>query len=192
MVTQLLYSGLIAALVVERLLELRRSRRNAVWALSRGGVEYGRGHLGYMKLLHTGLFVFSLVEVWLGGARFVPALGWPMLAVLVLGQVLRRWAMAALGPRWNVRVIVVPGLPAVSSGPFRFVRHPNYLAVVLEGLAIPLVHSAWVTAVAFSLLNAWLLRVRIRCEERALSAHSSYAQRLGGRARFWPAWPSRS
>jgi methyltransferase len=94
-------------------------------------------------------------------------------------QGLRYWAIATLGRRWNVRVIVVPGLAAVHDGPYRFMRHPNYVAVVLEGFAVPLMHGAWATAIAFTLLNAWLLRTRVRCEETALRDHCDYDAMLG-------------
>jgi methyltransferase len=89
--------------------------------------------------------------------------------VVVLAQALRWWCITVLGPRWNTRVIVVPGLPLVERGPYRWLRHPNYVAVVLEGVALPLVHSAWITAVAFTVVNAGLLRVRISSENAALA-----------------------
>ncbi|MDQ1640747.1 MAG: methyltransferase, partial [Actinomycetota bacterium] len=98
-----------------------------------------------------------------------PALGWPMLVLVLAGQALRWWCIRTLGPQWNTRVVLVPGLPLVSTGPYRFLRHPNYVAVVVEGVALPLVHSAWVTAVAFTVLNSVLLTVRIRCEDQALA-----------------------
>lgn len=100
-----------------------------------------------------------------------------MLAVLAAAQGLRWWCIRSLGPRWNTRVIVVPGLPLVAKGPYRWrrLRHPNYVAVVAEGVALPLVHTAWVTAVVFTVLNAVLLRVRIRCENRALASATAPA-----------------
>ncbi len=91
-----------------------------------------------------------------------------MLALVVLAQGLRWWCITTLGPHWNTRVIVVPGAPLVAAGPYRLLRHPNYVAVVVEGAALPLVHTAWVTAVAFTALNLVLLSVRIRVEEQAL------------------------
>jgi methyltransferase len=109
-----------------------------------------------------------------------------MLALALAAQVLRYWAIRTLGPRWNVRVIVVPGAPVVTGGPYRFLRHPNYVAVVVEGFAIPLIHGAWGTALVFSAANALLLVVRIRCEERALAAHCDYAARFGAAPRFVP------
>jgi methyltransferase len=164
-----LYSALVLLVGFERIVELVVSRRNAAWSFARGGVETGRGHFPFMVCLHTALLAGCVVEVWLGGRTFLPALGWPMLGLVVAAQALRWWCVATLGPRWNTRVIVVPGLPLVTGGPYRLLRHPNYLAVVVEGFALPLVHSAWMTAVVFALLNFPLLYVRIRVEERALA-----------------------
>jgi len=92
-----------------------------------------------------------------------------MLALVVASQALRWWCVATLGPRWNTRVIVVPGLPLVRSGPYRLLRHPNYVAVVVEGAALPLVHAAWMTALAFTVANAAVLAVRLRVEDAALA-----------------------
>jgi methyltransferase len=122
-----------------------------------------------MVALHTGLLAGCLLEVHWAHRPFVPALGWPMLAVALAAQGLRWWCIGTLGPRWNTRVIVVPGLPLVAGGPYRWLRHPNYLAVVAEGVALPLVHSAWAAALAFTVLNSVLLHTRLRCEDAALS-----------------------
>ena len=92
-----------------------------------------------------------------------------MLLLAAASQALRWWCITTLGPRWNTRVIVVRGLPLVDGGPYRFFRHPNYVAVVVEGFALPLVGGAWITALLFTVLNAALLRVRISTEERALA-----------------------
>ena len=180
------YLVFIGALVVERLFELRLSRRNAAWAFARGGVERGQRHFRIMKLLHTGFFLACVAEVLVLERPFVPALGVTMVLVALAAQALRYWAIATLGRHWNVRVIVVPGAPAVASGPYRFLRHPNYLAVVLEGIAVPMIHSAYLTAFVFTVLNAALLWVRIRCEEAALGEHCDYHARLSGRPRLWP------
>ena len=168
MTSQLWFTLLALGVGVERLVELRRSTRNAVWAFDRGGVETGRGHYPAMVGLHVGLLAGSVAEVWLLDRAFLPGLGWPMLALVVASQALRWWCIATLGPRWNTRVIVVPGLPLVTNGPYRRLSHPNYVAVVAEGVALPLVHTAWLTAAAFTVLNAWLLTIRIRCESAAL------------------------
>ncbi|MFJ7998175.1 isoprenylcysteine carboxyl methyltransferase family protein [Streptomyces sp. NPDC096310] len=162
------YTVLVLAVAAERVAELAVARRNARWSLARGAVERGRGHYPPMVVLHTGLLVGCLAEVALAGRPFVPALGWTMLAVLVAAQALRWWCIRTLGPRWNTRVLVVPGLPLVTGGPYRLLRHPNYVAVVAEGVALPLVHGAWLTALVFTVLDAALLTVRIRCENGAL------------------------
>ena len=92
-----------------------------------------------------------------------------LVALVIASQALRWWCIGTLGRRWNTRVIVVPGLAPVTSGPYRLLRHPNYVAVVVEGVALPLVHAAWITAVVFTVLNAGLLAVRIRTENAALA-----------------------
>ncbi|GAB2927824.1 isoprenylcysteine carboxyl methyltransferase family protein [Nonomuraea fastidiosa] len=163
------YLVLVGLVVLERLAELVVARRNLAWARARGGVEYGRGHYPFIVLLHVALLAAAPAEVWALHRPFLPALGWPMLALVVLAQGLRWWCIRTLGHQWNTRVVVVPGLPLVDRGPYRWFRHPNYVAVVAEGIALPLVHTAWVTAVAFTAVNAALLAVRIRVEERALA-----------------------
>jgi len=188
-VSRYAFTLVIAALALERLFELRLSRRNAAWAKQAGAVEYGARHLVLMKLLHTAFFISALLEVWLLARPLVPALAGAGLALVLLAQALRYWAIGTLGRRWNVAVLVLPGVPAAVSGPFRYLRHPNYVAVAVEIMVVPLVHGAYLTAGIFSALNAVLLGVRIRCEERALAEHCGYHQRLGSRPRFWPARP---
>jgi methyltransferase len=122
-----------------------------------------------MVVLHTGLLVGALVEVWLRRPDAVAVLAWTMLAVVAASQALRWWCITTLGRQWNTRVIVVPGTARVADGPYRWIPHPNYVAVVAEGFALPLVHSAWVTAVAFTTLNGFLLATRIRTEDSALA-----------------------
>ncbi|WP_158867496.1 isoprenylcysteine carboxyl methyltransferase family protein [Leifsonia sp. AG29] len=165
------YTLLILATGAERIAELVVSNRNARWSFARGGVEFGRRHFPPMVALHTGLLLACLAEVWFGGRPFLPWLGWPMLVLVLASQGLRWWCIATLGPRWNTRVIIVRDLPLVASGPYRWLKHPNYVAVVVEGFALPLVHTAWITALAFTVLNAvLLLAVRIPCENRALAS----------------------
>ncbi|CAA9361539.1 MAG: FIG01130075: hypothetical protein [uncultured Nocardioidaceae bacterium] len=173
MTSQWLYTALILLFGLERLAELVVSKRNAAWSFARGGVETGRRHFPPMVVLHTGLLVGALAEVWLADRSFLPALGWPMLVLLVASQALRWWCIGTLGRQWNTRVIVVPGLPLVRRGPYRLMSHPNYVAVVVEGVALPLVHSAWVTALVFTVANAFLLRVRLRSETQALQSLES-------------------
>ncbi|QUI29740.1 isoprenylcysteine carboxyl methyltransferase family protein [Streptomyces alfalfae] len=169
------YGLLVTAVAAERVCELAVARRNARWSTLRGATVSGQGHYPAMVTLHTALLLACPAEVWLADRPVLPALAWPMLAVLAASQALRWWCVHTLGPRWNTRVIVVPGLPLVAGGPYRWrwLRHPNYAAVVAEGVALPLVHTAWVTATAFTVLNAVVLTVRIRCENRALAAEAS-------------------
>ena len=164
---------LVALVALERLAELVVSQRNTAWSLARGGREHGAGHYPFMVVLHTGLLAGALVEVLLADRPYVPVLAWTMLTLVVLAQALRWWCITTLGKRWSTRVVVVPGLPLVTGGPYRWLRHPNYVAVVVEGFALPLVHSAWLTALVFTLANAALLRIRIGVEDAALAAAPS-------------------
>jgi methyltransferase len=166
------YVLLVAAVALERVAELVVARRNLAWSKARGGVEFGASHYPIMVVLHTGLLVGALAEV-IGLHRpFLPALGWPMLAIVVAAQGLRWWCITTLGQQWNTRVVVIPGAQRVVGGPYRFFSHPNYVAVIAEGIALPLVHTGWITALVFTVLNAALLRTRIRTENAALASLS--------------------
>ena len=170
------YDWLIVVVAFERLAELVVSQRHVTWALAHGGVETGKRHYPPMVALHSGLLVACLVEVHVADRPFLPALGWTALVLVVAANALRWWCIATLGTQWSTRVIVVPGLALVRRGPYRWLSHPNYVAVAVEGAALPLVHTAWVTALAFTVLNAvLLLGFRIPTEERALHAASPAA-----------------
>jgi methyltransferase len=179
-----LYVGFIAAISIERLGELALSRRNAKIAFDRGGFEVGAAHYRVMAILHTLFLVACVAEVVAFNREFQAVSGYVALGFAVASQALRYWAISTLGTRWNVRVIAVAGDTPVTSGPYRFLRHPNYLAVVIEMVAIPMVHGAWLTAVVFSIANVLLLRVRIRAEEKALG--EAYAKAFAGTPRFVP------
>lgn len=163
------FTVVVALVGVERVVELVVSQRNLRWSRAHGGIEFGASHYPYMVVLHVFLLVGSLIEVWVWRPTLVPALSWTMLVLVVASQVLRWWCIVTLGRRWNTRVVVVPGMPPVTAGPYRWLRHPNYVAVIIEGFALPLVGSAWVTALMFTLLNVPLLRTRIRVENQALA-----------------------
>jgi methyltransferase len=179
-----LYLGFLLLLAVERVGELILSARNAKRAFARGAVEVGQRHYKVMAALHTA-FLFSCgAEVLFLRRPFPEPWGFIALAVAVLTQALRYWAIFTLGDRWNTRVIVIPGSEPVTRGPYRFLRHPNYVAVVAELAAVPLIHGAWLTAVLFTVANAFLLRVRIRAEENALG--STYQTAFGRLPRFIP------
>lgn len=162
--------GLAAFLIVavaQRVGELLLSRRNAQRVRARGAREYGAGHFPFIVAVHVLFFVSLTVEVALLGAR--PGNLWPLwLSLWVAAQGLRYAAIHALGDRWNVRILVVPGEPPVRSGPYKFLRHPNYVAVVVELIAASLLFGAWRTAIVITLLNAMALRIRIRAEDAVL------------------------
>jgi methyltransferase len=164
------YVLLIAAIGVERLAELIVSKRNWAWSRDRGGTEFGAAHYPTMVVLHVALLVGCLIEPVVLHRPFIPALGWPMLAIVIAAQGLRWWCITTLGRQWNTRVIVIPGANRITGGPYRLISHPNYVAVVVEGVALPLVHSSWLTALVFTILNAALLRTRLKVENDALSS----------------------
>jgi methyltransferase len=163
------YVLLVLAVGAERIAELVVAKRNASWSKARGGVETGQSHYPAIVLVHTGLLAGCVVEVLTADRPFIPLLGWPMLVLVLASQALRWWCIRTLGRRWNTKIIVVPGLAPISAGPYRFLRHPNYVAVVVEGLALPLVHTAWITAAVFTILNVPLLALRLHVEEAALA-----------------------
>jgi methyltransferase len=183
-VTSSTYDVLLGLVVAERGVELLLSRRNAARLLARGAHEHGRGQVLPMVLLHALFLVGCAVEPRLLDRSIPGAWGPVALAGVVLAQSLRWWAVATLGERWSVRVLALPGAAPVTGGPYRFVRHPNYVAVVIEVACLPLVHGAWITAVAFSCANALFLAARIPCEEAALG--KAWDEAFAGRGRFVP------
>ncbi len=176
----LVFLGLLA---LERGVELGLSLRNARRALRRGAVEAGRGHYPPMVAVHA-LFLAACAAEAL--ARPEPPGAWALaaLAGALAAQGLRWWAVASLGDRWNTRVLVVPGEPPVTRGPYRFLRHPNYLAVVVEVACVPLAWGSWRTALLFSAANAALLALRIPAEGRALG--EAWERAFAGRPRLLP------
>lgn len=165
-----LYIGFIAAVGIERLFELRLSKKHERIAFAAGGQEYFPRHFVAMSLMHTAFLFACVAEVVLLQRTFNPWIGLPALLLALLAQGLRYWVIATLGSRWNVRIIVVPNFVPVTNGPYRYLRHPNYFGVITEMIVIPLIHGAWITAMVFSALNAMVLFVRIRAEEQALGA----------------------
>ena len=162
------YMGLVALVALVRIAELVLSRRNYRRLIARGGIESGSGHYPLLVAVHVGFLAACPLEVAALDRPFLPALGVPMLVLLAVTFALRYWVVATLGERWCTRVVVVPGALLVATGPYRFLRHPNYLGVALELPALALVHTAWLSAVVFGSLNLAMLRVRIRVEDAAL------------------------
>ncbi len=178
------YLLLLALLAGERVFELYLSQRNARRALAHGGIEVGRGHYRIMVAMHTLFLVSCATESILITRTISPIVSALALAGALLAQLLRYAAVATLGERWNTRIIVIPGAAPVTHGLYRWMRHPNYVAVVIEIAALPIIRGCWITAVVFTLANALVLATRIPAEERALGAN--YSQAFGGVARFFP------
>ena len=176
--TRWLYTGLVALMVIERFVELAISRRNQRWLIAKGAIEVGAEHYPWMVLLHTLLPVSCLAEVWILGRVLHPVLAAAMLTALLASMALRYWVISTLGRRWTTRVFCLPGKPLVEDGPFRRLRHPNYLAVAIEIFALPMVYTAWLTALVFSSANGLLLKRRIRTEEAGLSRYNNAAPQL--------------
>jgi methyltransferase len=164
---------LVGLMIVQRLLELQLAKRNLRWALERGGKEHAPEHYPIMVAIHTGWFVAILLEGLVRGAQ-VSSL-WPLwVSLLLIAQVARYWIISSLGKYWNTRIVIVPNAVLVRSGPYKFLKHPNYVIVALEIFIVPMIFNAWITALVFSALNAWLLlTLRIPAEERALRTVSS-------------------
>lgn len=186
MVSEILFAVLVALVACQRLYEVRVSRAHERALLARGGLEHARGQMPWMVALHTAWLIAMPLEVFLLERAFRWPLAVVALLVFAVAQTLRIWAMRTLGPRWTVKVFTLPGEPPVTGGPFRFLRHPNYLGVVLEILALPLVHGAFITSLSFTVLNGLLLRARIAAEERALAAASDYEGPFRDRRRLVP------
>ena len=169
--TRLMFFVLFSCLILQRLGELVLAECNRRWAMAHGGSEWGRQHYRVIVTVHI-LFYLSLWLEWRYRSHGWNDL-WPVWLGLAAGaQLLRLWAILALGRRWNTRIIVLPQMPLVTRGPYRFIRHPNYVALIIEFIAVPTMCGAYVTAVIFSLANALLLARRIPQEEQALR-HSS-------------------
>jgi methyltransferase len=165
----------VVLVATQRLLELALARRNERKARVKGALERGREHYRFIVALHSLWLVSTLVEGLLRGPEF-PIL-WPVpLALLLLVQPLRYWAIFSLGESWNTKILIVLGAKLVRQGPYRYLNHPNYVVVVVEILTFPLVFGAWVTALVFTALNAILLYIRIREENRALAQLSGPGQ----------------
>jgi methyltransferase len=188
---------LLAAVGVGRLLELRLSRRHQRALAARGARREPEPGFAAMVTLHAGVLVGSAVEVLVLHRPCVPALAVPALALFALANVLRWWVIATLGPHWNAQVVGSLALGVVTEGPYRFVRHPNYLAVFVELTALPLMHGAWLTALAGAALHVVVLRRRLALEEAVLGANPDYRAAMSGKPRFVPrlrapgsAWPT--
>jgi methyltransferase len=186
MVSEILFFGLLACVAAQRLWECRRSLHNERRLRAWGAVEHAHAQVPVMVALHVAWFVAMPLEIFLLGREPRAVLAIAAFLIFVQGQLLRVSAIRALGTRWTIKVLTLPGARTVSDGPFRRIRHPNYLGVWLETVALPLVHGAFITALVFGIAQALFLALRIRAEEAALSATTDYQAELAVRPRFVP------
>jgi methyltransferase len=180
------FTGLVFAVGVVRVVELTISQRRRAAMRARGAAPVPERHFLAMVVLHTGILLACLAEAWLSGRPAMPWLALPALAVLLGATLLRWWVIATLGPHWNVKIMASLSLGVVTGGPYRFVRHPNYVAVFLELAALPLVHSAYFTALVGAAAHLWVLAHRIRAEDEVLLADPVYRAAMGAKPRFLP------
>jgi methyltransferase len=180
------FTILLVAVGLGRLLELRLSRQHQRQLANRGVGSVAEPHFRWMVLLHGAVLFGAALEVRVLKRRFIRALGIPMGILWLLANLLRWWVIRTMGQHWNVQVVDSTRLGVVTSGPFRWIRHPNYLAVFVELLALPLLHSAWLTALVGGLAHVWVLRQRIAVEERILLADPAYGALMGPKPRFVP------
>jgi methyltransferase len=179
------YFALLLSFVALRIAELVVSRRHQALLLTEGGRRIAEPTYPLMIAVHLSLFLGCALEVWRLERTFLPPLGWTMFCLLMLCVAGRIWVWRSLGEQWNTQV-VASTRPIVITGPYRYVRHPNYTIVVVEMFALPLVHTAYLTALFCSLLNAMVLRARIRREEAALFTRPDYVALMANKPRFLP------
>jgi methyltransferase len=184
--SEIAFLSLLAAVGAGRLLEMRLSRRHQRALAAQGARREPEPGFVAMVALHTGVLVASAVEVLALHRPFTPALGVPALVAFALANALRWWVIATLGPHWNVQVVGSLALGVVTGGPYRYVRHPNYVAVFVELLALPLVHGAWITALVGAALHVPVLRRRLAVEEAVLGADAAYRAAMSAKPRFVP------
>jgi methyltransferase len=184
--TTIAFLVLLAAVGASRLIELRISRRHQRTLESLGVRAVDDPSFPVMVALHSGILVGAAIEVIALKRSAIPALALSMVTVFAGAEALRWWVIRTLGLHWNVQVMNSVGLGVVSSGPFRFVRHPNYAAVFVEMIALPLVHTAWLTALVGTAAHMWVLSGRVAVEEKMLLADPLYQMTMGHKPRFLP------
>lgn len=169
----------------QRLVELFISRRNEKWMMEQGAHEFGNEHYRYIVLMHFFFLLSLLMEFYLFGKQLSPF--WIVLIPLFMAtQAIRIWALTSLGKYWNTKIIVLPNANIIRRGPYRFIKHPNYIIVSVELVVIPLLFDAYLTAVLFTLLNILLLSIRIPAEEKALKQLTEYENDFEHCNRFIP------
>jgi methyltransferase len=185
-ITVLGFLALLVAVGALRIVELQISRRHQQSMIARGACKVAEPRFGWMVALHTAVLLGAGAEVVFLHRPFIPLLGGVMFAIFLAANAVRWWVIRTLGEHWNVQVVDSTRLGVIVSGPFRFVRHPNYAAVFAEMLALPLIHAAWITALAGSVAHIAVLAQRLATEERVLFADASYRSAMAGKPRFLP------
>jgi len=181
-----LFFGLLAAVGLLRLIELRISRRNQQRMLAGGAVPVREPQFKLIVAVHTGVLIGAALEVILLKRPFFPVFGAVMFVLFIVSNLIRLWVVRTLGSLWSVQVMDSTRLGIVTTGPFRFVRHPNYTGVVLEVISLPLIHTAWITALLAVLGYSIALTMRIRAEEAVLMANPDYRAAMANKPRFLP------
>lgn len=181
----MLFYIFIGVLIIQRILEVRLAKRNYDAAIASGAIELGKEHYKWMWTLHTLFFCSLLLEYTYTKSQISV---WSLIPFLlfVLAQVLRIWAISSLGTYWNTRILIIPNSKLEVKGPYRWIRHPNYLAVIIEIACIPLIFGLYITASIFTLLNAFILIQRIRIEEQGLAQHTTYLEHMQNTPRLIP------
>ena len=185
-VTQIAFLCLLALVGIGRLIELGISKRNQRQLIEQGARIVRDFHFVWMVLWHGGVLLCSAVEVIVLKRPFLPGLAAPMLAVFLFANLLRWWVIRALAEHWNVQVMNSISLGVVSTGPYRWIRHPNYLAVFLELVSLPLIHTAWLTAWAAGIATILIVARRLAVEEAILRGSPTYREAMGAKPRFVP------
>ncbi|WP_087971492.1 isoprenylcysteine carboxyl methyltransferase family protein [Oceanobacillus rekensis] len=167
---------LFVIIILQRVIELFIARNNEKWMKHRGAIEKEVEHYKWFIILHTSFFISILVETFLNDNKTLP-LDYTLLTIFILTQLVRIWCISSLGRYWNTKIIILPGVQLVNKGPYKYIKHPNYIIVGIELLVIPLLFGAIITAVIFPLLHILLLMIRIPAEERALNIVRSNTNR---------------
>jgi methyltransferase len=176
---------LFMVIAIQRLIELLIAKRNEKWLKAKGAKEYGQKHYRLMVTIHLLFFASLLVEN-IGGRQQVSEYWVLLFALFLAAQAGRVWVIASLGRYWNTKIIVLPQADVIAKGPYKFIKHPNYLIVTIELIVIPLMFNAYWTLFIFALLNQFILSIRIPVEEKALTETTDYQEIHQGKKGYIP------
>jgi methyltransferase len=180
------FYGLLGVVAALRLTEMQISRRHQAQLAARGARKVPEPHFRWMVLLHGGVLAGAALEVGFLRRPFLPALAIPMGILFLLANIVRWWVIRTMKGHWNIQVMESAQFGVVTSGPFRFIRHPNYAAVFTELVALPLIHTAWLTALLGAVGHVWILSRRLAVEEPVLMGDPAYRATMAHKPRFLP------